>query len=199
MKNNDPLHLWRLGPYLTIEDAAILIAGGDPSEVDEVQDGSYRDSPYIEVKRTTNHPGFAAAKEVLRLAIIHDDIPNDFRTGEYSDVAQAVVTAADLRIWLRSRGHTTGFFFPEEPLVQEDFNDQSHEHFSPELALAVTAWRALAETQKFRRGPKAAVEDWIDANPKEWRGEAALSAAAKERIATLVNWKRGGGAPPTGG
>lgn len=199
MTVDDPLRLWRLSPFLTIEDAAILIAGGDPAVQDEIQAGSFPDSPYIQVKRTTKHPGFFAAMEALRLAVDHDDIQNDFRAGGHSEVGQAVVKVEDLKNWLRNRGVASGFFFPEPPPDREDFNDQSHEHFSPELALAVAAWRALANTEKFRRGPKAAIEDWLEANPSEWQSEAELSVSARERIATLVNWKRTGGAPTTGG
>ena len=58
---------------------------------------------------------------------------------------------------------------------------------------------ALAGTQNFARGAKQAISEWIDANPAAWKGKDNLSTSAKERVVTLVNWKRTGGAPPTRG
>jgi hypothetical protein len=63
----------------------------------------------------------------------------------------------------------------------------------------VKAWTALASEQKFKSSPKATIESWIDANPDAWLGEGKLSMAAKERIVTLVNWKKTGGAPSSSG
>jgi hypothetical protein len=34
MNEDDPLYIWRLASKLSVEDVAILIAGGDPSVVD---------------------------------------------------------------------------------------------------------------------------------------------------------------------
>lgn len=105
-----------------------------------------------------------------------------------------------LRRWLRSRGATDAFFVSAEPEVAgAAYLDPSHEHFAPELALAVAAWQSLASEQRFVRGPKATIEAWIDANPDAWLGEGELSASAKERIVTLVNWRKIGGAPSSGG
>jgi len=125
------------------------------------------------------------------------------------DWSRTYVNVEDVKKWLRQRGFTKGFFFTStavEPysstlnaVESDDFTDQSHEHFAPELVLAVAAWRALAQTQKFPRGPKAAICAWIEGHPEEWRGEGALSSATKDRIATLVNWNKSGGAPRSSG
>ena len=51
---DDPLSLWRLAADLSVIDAAILIAGGDPSEVDRL----YEENPFVGEprwkKRTTS-------------------------------------------------------------------------------------------------------------------------------------------------
>src|SRR5690606_10730689 len=60
------LNLWRLASDLTVEDAAILIAGGDPSAVDYEDDTFGRQQ---EVKRTVSHPGFLAVFTSLANAI----------------------------------------------------------------------------------------------------------------------------------
>ena len=245
MDENDPRFLWGLATDLSVVDAAILIAGGDPSEEDRVEDynlmAEFR-GPMWE-KRTTNHPGFAPAFSALKAATLtgqiathfhytaipsYDDVtfpidkfhivtrerlsryldlghlPVENPTGKLAifqepDWSETFVDVESLKSWLRRRGFTKGFFFNSDPPDQDAFMDKSHEHFSPELALAVLAWRALAEQQRFPRGAKAAVDDWIDANPGMWKGDEPISGAAKERIVTLVNWKKGGGAPKTGG
>ncbi len=116
------------------------------------------------------------------------------------DWTATVLEVESLRRWLRSKGAVDGFFVSADADTGEaSFADPDHEHFSAELALAVVVWRSLVSEQKFPRGPKAAIETWIDANRDAWLGEGDLSAAAKERIATLVNWGKKGGAPSTGG
>jgi len=70
--------------------------------------------------------------------------------------------------------------------------DISHKHFAPELDLAMSAWRALADVNKFSGGAKAVIEKWINTNPDAWQGKEDLSKSAKERIIILVNWTKGG-------
>ncbi|OWU70502.1 hypothetical protein [Marinibacterium profundimaris] len=116
------------------------------------------------------------------------------------DWDETTVDADDLKRWLRSKGFTGGFFFPnQETFGGDDFLDAGHEHFSSELALAVNAWRALLPERKFRGGVRAAIDAWIVANPDVWQGDEPLSGSAKERITTLVNWNKSGGAPKSGG
>jgi hypothetical protein len=241
---NDPLSLWRLAADLSVVDAAILIAGGDPSEIDRFhEDNPYMTEEHKWKKRTTKHPGFVPAFSALKAAVLDGQIATHFQytatpyfedmkfpidkfhivsrevLSEYlsafyrpvenpngkiaifdePDWAETFVKVDGLKSWLRSRGFTVGFFFNSDKAGPDEFMDKSHEHFAPELALAVEAWRALAEVQRFPRGPKAAIKEWIDANPDVWQGEDSLSNEAKMRIMTLVNWKRSGGANPTGG
>ncbi|MEI4473358.1 hypothetical protein [Frigidibacter sp. MR17.24] len=117
--------------------------------------------------------------------------------------AETMVQVEDLKRWLRTRGSAPPFFFPnassEDEASTNDVLDQGHEHYSPELALAVTAWRALEPQRTFRSSVKAEIEAWIASNPDAWLGSEPISTAAKERIATVVNWNKGGGAPRTGG
>ncbi len=231
MTADEPLFLWRIAADLTVEDAAILVSGNDPSAMD----GPIIDNEiFLPHKRTTGHPGFLAALAGLKSAINRGqlrchrhyiphvdpdrfiisrneiaklpdpDDPLDVRHGDFKkekfiDWKASTVDVEDLREWLKAKGFSRGFFFPASQGEPDAFTDKSHEHFSPELALAVAVWRGLVQTQKFPRGPKAAIEAWIEKHPEEWRGEGALSTAANERIITLVNWKRSGGAPPSGG
>lgn len=119
------------------------------------------------------------------------------------DWGETNLEVESLRRWLRSKGAEDGFFVSVFDVFGADepaqFKDSSHDHFSAELDLAVKAWSALASEQKFKGSPKAAIEAWINANPDAWLGEDRLSGSAKERIVTLANWRKSGGAPPSGG
>ena len=263
MTEDNPLYLWRLAADLSVEDVAILIAGGDPSAVDgknvKIRDADYAHDeifPVVEwkeTKRTTGHPGFVASFTGLKAAVICGSIPATFQyvVKPASDLSQlplddffittttnlkpllstpeskldellkgsiaitkepdwsrTYVNVEDVKKWLRQRGFKNGFFLTSmavEPdsltanaVEPDDFTDQSYEHFAPELALAVAAWRALSQDKKFKSGPKNAISKWIEANPNEWRGKNKLSESAKERIITLVNWNQTGGAPKSG-
>ncbi|WP_145953473.1 hypothetical protein [Oceaniglobus indicus] len=105
----------------------------------------------------------------------------------------------ELRDWMRRLGQKPTFFFPDTEVENDAFRNPAHEHFSAELDYAVTVWQALLPERKFKGGVKAAIEAWIAANPAAWQGDEPISGAARDRIATLVNWNKGGGAPKTGG
>jgi len=116
------------------------------------------------------------------------------------DWENTTLDVESLRRWLRSKGAIDGFFVSDlEGAEGDSFMDPAHEHFAPELVLAVSAWRALASEQKFALGTKAAIEGWIASNPDAWLGDGELSTSAKDRIVTLVNWRKTGGAPTSGG
>lgn len=236
---DDPLAVWRLAPDLSVVNAAILIAGGDPARMDVAPD------PYDDyAERTPSQPGYVAAFEALKAAILKgqltarlayglgrgDDLDplwpqpkcwimsgrelghllNDAedakRLARFSaleiarepDWSRSMMDVEDLRAWLRSRGVSTGFFFPLAEERADDFLDEAHDHFAPELALAVAAWQGLATRQTFHGGVRAVIEGWIDTHPEAWKGGGSPSANAKERVAIVANWKQKGGAPKTG-
>ena len=74
--------------------------------------------------------------------------------------------------------------------------DGGHKNFSKELEAAVMAWLALCRDDSFgkKKSPKSEIEAWLKKNYS--RDE--ISKNAIDRIATLVNPNKGGGAPPTG-
>lgn len=251
MKEETDLRLWRLVKNVSVEDAAILIAGGDPNTTD-LEESSWCIEPF-KVKRTTGHNGFLPAFEALKDAIRNRELKASFAhqadyTDGYSkkidgetwaylttditdmkltieehafnyvqppkgetvlisvepDWKRTSVDVEDLKAWLRSRGFRDGFFVSDTDAEKDEdsreaFMDIKHDHFAPELAMAVSAWRALEGQSVFKRSPKASIERWIDENPDAWQGPAELGTTAKERIVTLVNWKKEGGAPRSKG
>ena len=204
MNEQDPLNLWRLAADLSVEDAAILIAGGDPSNQDSEHEELLDQRVFF--KRTTGHTGFTAAFTALKSAVQREQLKTlrqfksdmDEADGREPDWTKTMIDVDDLKNWLRGRGFTSGFFFPAAPAEISEFLDPNHDHFAPELALAVAVWNALSSQQRFPFGPKAAIKNWIAENPNAWNGKEPLSNAGMERIATLVNWQSIGGAPRTG-
>lgn len=64
--------------------------------------------------------------------------------------------------------------------------NKDHPAYPPELDAALRAWHHVSTT-KGKGKPKARIRVWLDANTK-------LSNEAKERIATVGNWDKTGGA-----
>ncbi|QLQ17738.1 MAG: hypothetical protein HZT43_01960 [Exiguobacterium profundum] len=240
---------WYLNDHITVENAAILLADGDPDEVDsEVT----RFGDVQEYKRTTGHPGYTAMFEAITNAIrtgnlkailafrtstaeddlfLHerpcwllcsDDVRrlrevlpddalsrkllrhgNNIRVEIDPDWARSLVSLKDIREWLSAKGRTTGFPFAQErpwkPSTDiETMLDPEHPHFSPELSMAIAAWRGLREHDRENQATKNAIRKWIKAHPEEWKSEDELSESAVDRIATIVNWRKAGGAPKSG-
>jgi hypothetical protein len=102
----DELDYWRLCDEVFVVQAALLIVGEDRSE----RQG------YIENEQPKNKPsGYDAVRAnaikgnrlPANISRVDDQFGNDG-----IDWYQTTVLVEDLRTWLKSRGVTTGFFFP---------------------------------------------------------------------------------------
>lgn len=234
MNDIGALELWRLASDISVVNAAILIAGGDPEQARDchgdislpgftgafealtnaIKGGHLKAVLVREAERGPLYDGRQASTVwVTSAQYLPRNVDPIAYTGEMPEDEERLyivtepswerssINVEDLRVWLRSRGCATGFFFPPEVSASNEpdvLMNPDHDRFAPELALAVTVWRALADLRKFPRGTKSAIEAWIESNPDAWAGSGTLSASAKKRIATLVNWRRDGGAPRSG-
>lgn len=214
----DEAEQWRACFDYDLPTAAILMSGGNPSET---EDFYHPEAEFMcERQMTDGHPGFTAAFERLKSAIRGgqlralqlpttgssrardpwDQEPDqvDWRRVDWYEVR---VEADELREHLRSRKVPDRFFCPAEEgarAMADDPLDPAHPHFAPELALALRAWLALAAKPP-AGAPKAAIREWAADNPQAWVGDpGGPSREALDRIATLVNWRKAGGAPRTG-
>lgn len=111
------------------------------------------------------------------------------------DWEETTIPVDEIKTWLKSRNLAPAFFFSSGD--NEDFMRNDDERYSAELACAVAAWRAV------KRAPagktvKHELEQWILANANLF-GVSSQDGVPKpssvERIATLVNWRKAGGAP----
>lgn len=73
--------------------------------------------------------------------------------------------------------------------------DVTSDTYPPELAAALQAWQA-ASANKGKGKPKAKIREWLDSCKLKINGKE-LSNDAKERIATVANWDKSGGATRT--
>jgi hypothetical protein len=202
----EPLDYWRLCDELTILQAALLIAGVDPSL--EVF-GEQRDAS----KRPI---GFDAAKHAITNALRRGDIVgtileftnyNDFGNASgiepgSIDPAVSRVEVESLRAFLRRRGLKTGFFFPDD-VDLPDYLDKSHPHHAPKLAAAVQAWQAVeGRAEASGRSPKQMLVKWLRENAAALGltdEDGVPNETGVEEIAKVANWQLTGGAPKTPG
>jgi hypothetical protein len=126
----------------------------------------------------------------------YDPSEPSFEPNEYGDVSELKDIIAKLAGYIFNLDEVKNF----EDICQEDgrgclpYLDTNNEFFSEELQIAVKAWEALFHKSaiNLKKGYKKQILNWLDQNHHH------LSNAAKERIATLINPKKEGGAPPSG-
>lgn len=109
----------------------------------------------------------------------------------------STVNAESLKEWLRSKGFTTGFFFPE-PIATLDFLDPKHPRYAPKLAASVKAWQAV--TDPVNRSTKQTLAKWLREHAVEFgltNEEGQPIETAIEECSKVANWDTKGGATKT--
>jgi hypothetical protein len=192
----DSLDYWRLCDEVSVVQAALLIVGEDPSESqDDIDNWEARNRP----------KGYDAAKTALANAIKAKRLQANIV--EYDDVSEisphrTTIAVSDLKAWLKSRGLETGFFFPEP--TGPDYLSADGSHYSPKLAAAIEAWRAVSTNEELRRGKtvKQAVVVWLRQHANEFgltKDDGNPNEQGIEDVAKIANWDTKGGAPKTPG
>jgi len=113
------------------------------------------------------------------------------------DVCKSTLKVDSLKQWLRIRGLSKGFFFPD--LVETmDYLDPSNPRYAPKLAASVRAWQAVTNVGK--GSPKQALNKWLRENAAEFNltnEEGKPVEQAITECSKVANWKLKGGAPST--
>ncbi len=201
------LDYWRLCDGLTVVQAALLIAGYDPSSKQEYVEG-------WEIHKRP--PGYEGAKAAISRALHCSDINgqlvqeqnydingNPYETIEGSvDTALSMVEVGSLKDWLRQRGIKPVFFFPANDDTR-DYLDSTHPRYSQKLAATITAWLEM-EDEKLLKGrtAKQALEKWLRENAARYGlsdDDGNPNAKGIEECAKVANWLHKGGVPKTPG
>jgi len=119
------------------------------------------------------------------------------------DLAKTTIDREDLISWLRSRGHTTGFFFPDAANNSPDYLNPKCPHYSHKLAAAVKAWEAVqAEPATKGKTVKGLLAKWLRENAAAYRltdDAGKVNETGIEEVSKVANWATSGGAPKTPG
>ncbi|WAF95196.1 hypothetical protein NUT31_01685 [Aeromonas sp. BC14] len=112
------------------------------------------------------------------------------------DWDQTLLETEDIKSWLRSKGVTTGFFFPSKTNTQE-YLDPEHPRYAPKLAALVNAW--LAYTPIPGKTAKQVLTRWLNEHASEFglTDDDGNPLAGLNELASSANWDTKGGAPKT--
>jgi hypothetical protein len=85
-----------------------------------------------------------------------------------------------------------------------DYLSRCNPYYSPKLAAAVEAWKAVSGDENLRRGmtPKQALLKWLREHGSEYdltKEDGNPNEQGIEEIAKIANWDIKGGAPRTPG
>lgn len=204
----EALDFWRLCDDLTISQAAHLLVGIVPGEIEAMSisgnmltpDSNRRFQTSFQAAQTaiTNALKAEKIKGVIQPFDDYDSNGNAFgyvRDSVNPDTSSIEVDS--LRRWLKHRGFTTGFFFPDAPDVP-DYLDSLHPRYSPKLAASVNAW--LNVTAPGKGSVKQALDKWLRENAAQYRlvdDEGKHINQAIEDCSKVANWNFQGGAPKT--
>lgn len=205
----ESLDFWRLCDEVSIVQAALLIAGEDPSST----------AAYVEGWNIEKRPlGYEAAKTALTNAVKAGVIDAKIVPEEkwYSciedygaidgtvDITLTMLSVASIKEFLKSRGFHSGFFFPQSDNGCVGYLDAQHPHYSPKLAAAIGAWTATSESRGEATGKsiKQAITIWLRSNAGRFgliKDDGNPNESGIDEVAKVANWETKGGAPKTPG
>ena len=190
------IDFWRLSDELTIIQAALLICGHNPTNLQDSVHCSNKNYPdgYVAIKHALSSATKSEILKARETKIFYE------RDGDYYiDDDLALLNVDDLKKWLFSNGiRKHFFFFPEEP--EGEFLSRKHPRYSPKLAAAVRAWQAMEDESLHAKTPKQSVKKWLRLHSTEYGlsdDDGKPMESAIEEIAKIVNWNPKGGAPST--
>lgn len=192
-------NFWLLCEELTLAQAALLVAGYDPSKIHD----------RVEICTTESRPlGYEAVKQALIGAIRKNRLvlkrlngsvvpPSTPPAVDHVSMTDTIVEMDSLREWLLSKGVKKHLLLPEKSKDPE-YLKKGQPRYAPKLAAAVRAWEATHDVQG--RHPKQALMKWLREHAAEFglcNGDGMPNENVLEEIAKVANWQLKGGAPET--
>ena len=98
-----------------------------------------------------------------------------------------------VQAWVEKFNFETNFFEAKKPaeLHLPRYLDKNHQEHSLELGIAIEAWERFSDLGISH--PKAYLDKWF-----EEKYDGIISDKAMQRITTVINWNKSGGAPTDG-
>ena len=192
------IDFWRLCERLSLVQAALLLAGHDPSHF---KDG------FEDLTSTKQPEGYHACLAAIESALKEEKIIGKLESSQdsydsvtYQNNHASYVEVDSLKSWLLEKGFSQHFFFFPDG-VESEFLDPNHSRYAPKLAAAVLAWRALDTPESLKaKSPKQALQRWLNLNAAQFDlcdSEGKPTESAIEEISKVANWQTKGGAPST--
>ena len=208
--SNEISDFWHLCDELTVYQAAHLIIGVTPGEVEAMASVGAELTPKGHARYSCNlqaaTQAITAALRAGKIAGTHvplfDHDINGNPCGEIersTDVDRSSVERDSLIDWLSSRGIRSGFFFPAANDAP-DYLDPKNPRYAPKLAAAVRAWQSVVDPGG--KHPKQALAKWLREHAADFGmtdDEGKPNETGIEEAAKVANWQPGGGAPKTPG
>ncbi|MBF0283961.1 MAG: hypothetical protein HQL51_05830 [Magnetococcales bacterium] len=222
---------WRLCDVLPVEQAALLYAGIEPARND-LRDNNFSDPqfnpsyPTYMAGRTLiinavlsgilpatirygvlTPDGWADESEMYNpdsSVILKDDRNIKVIVSREPDWMKTTIQVDDLKKWLGGKGVTSGFFFPNVTTDAPDYLNSDHPNYSPKLAAAVAAWKAVTNNPALAKGTsvKQGLVKWLRMNAASFdlaKDGGNPNEQGIDEIAKIANWDTKGGAPKTPG
>jgi hypothetical protein len=207
----EQLDYWRLCDELNIAQAAHLIIGMVPGEVEAMAINGNELLPRAQVEYLTNlDAAQTAIVNALRRGLIKGEVLTELDynydiNGDSFPIGgtvglQSRIEVESLRSWLAARGLRTGFFFPDATDAP-NYLDRNDTRYAPKLAAAVSAWQAVGADLNGKT-PKQALAKWLREHAAEFGmtdDEGKPNETGIEEAAKVANWQLSGGAPKTPG
>ena len=203
---------------MSVVQAALLIVGEDASIANVIADYEFHHYPQ----------GYSAALAALQGAVLSGRLkamvrrePADIAGMAFPEVKSVqmaeggvqtllgvrpdwyatLIAVDDLREWLRQRGFSTGFFFPEDQPTAAYLNPQDS-CFSPKLSAAIGAWEAVKADPRLTKNKsvKSALTTWLNKHASKYgltKDDGTPNKQAIEDASKVANWVTTGGAPKT--
>ena len=185
----ESMDYWRLSDSFNVPQAACLITGNDPAYM------CHWDDNY-------EPEGYTAVITAIKRSLISGRIKSDCYTRAFNTTSseydiewhKIYIELEEIKRWLKSKGITTGFFFPEKQ-SNLPYMDKKNPYYAPKLSIAIMAWEEVTNNPYLlqNKSPKKAIEAWLETNASKFD----LSTQAIGEIAKIANWNTKGGAPCT--
>ncbi len=137
---------------------------------------------------------------------LYTDSGQGFAMKKEPDWNHTTIMVEDLKGWLRDRGVTTGFFFPNETKGDTPgYLDPDNQYYAPKLAAAVHAWLTVTSDHKQyvkSKTPKQAIMKWLNENAARYglsNDDGTPNKTGIEEVSKISNWQPQGGVAKTPG